>query len=91
MKLDKRKIYYGSLALFGVSLTVSNAVEAAEGMDIFSGVMIVAGVSLAGLASKSLLNGDYKDLKVEARWAYFLAVGASLMMLGSLIQAASLL
>lgn len=79
-------IHYVSLALFGLAIALTNAVELYKEVDIFSTLMFTGGITISLTALKPILNGDYKNFESKGRWSYLIALGALLMILGAAIR-----
>lgn len=85
--MDKNLLHHLSLTLFGVGISLSNAVNAYRSLDIFSVLMVLGGIGLALAAGRPIINGSYKNYEgYKGNWTYLLAVGALLMIAGAIIQ-----
>ncbi|MFQ3275244.1 MAG: hypothetical protein ACI9LV_000236 [Candidatus Nanohaloarchaea archaeon] len=85
--MDEGLLHHASLALFGVGISLSNAVNAYRSLDIFSVLMVLGGIGLAVTAGRPIINGDYKDYEgYKGNWTYFLAAGALMMIAGAALR-----
>jgi hypothetical protein len=85
--MDKELLYHASLALFGVGISLSNAVNAYRSLDVFSVLMVLGGIGLAGAAGLPILKGDYKNYEgYKGNWTYLLAAGALMMIAGAVLR-----
>lgn len=84
--MDRGLLHYGSLALLGVGLALSNILEAFKSMDVFSILMVAGGLALSASALRPILNGDYKDFEPNSNWSYLIALGALLMITGAALR-----
>ena len=90
--MDKGLLHHLSLTLFGVGISLSNAVNAYRSLDVFSILMILGGIGLAVAAGRPILNEDYKDYKgYKGNWTYLLAAGALMMSLGALLRVSTII
>lgn len=86
MKMDKGLLHHLSLTLFGVGISLSNAVNAYRSFDIFSVLMVLGGIGLAVAAGRPVLNGEYRDYEGKGNWTYLMAAGALMMIAGAVLQ-----
>lgn len=85
--MDEGLLHHLSLTLFGVGISLSNAFNAYNSLDIFSVLMVLGGIGLAVVAGRAIVNGDYKDYEgYKGNWTYLLAVGALMMIIGAVLQ-----
>lgn len=79
-------LYYGSLAVFGIGIAASNAIDWFDGRDVFSAVMVVAGIGLAVAAGGSIAKGNYRKFSPKDIWTYLIATGALLVTAGVVLR-----
>lgn len=85
--MEEGLLHHLSLTLFGVGISLSNAVNAYRGLDIFSVLMVLGGIGLAVAAGRPIINGDYKDYEgYKGNWTYLLAAGALTMIAGAVLR-----
>jgi hypothetical protein len=85
--MNKGLLHHLSLTLFGVGISLSNAVNAYRSLDLFSVLMVLGGIGLAVAAGRPILNEDYKDYEgYRGNWTYLLAAGALMMIAGALLR-----
>lgn len=85
--MDKGLLHHLSLTLFGVGISLSNAVNAYRGLDIFSVLMVLGGLGLAVTAGRPIINGEYEDYEgYKGNWTYLLAAGALMMIAGAALR-----
>ncbi|MBC5793563.1 MAG: hypothetical protein H8Z69_06060 [Nanohaloarchaea archaeon] len=85
--MDKGLLHHLSLTLFGVGISLSNAISAYRSLDAFSVLMVLGGIGLAVAAGRPVLNGDYQDYEVyKGNWTYLLAAGALMMIAGAALR-----
>lgn len=85
--MDEGLLHHASLALFGVGISLSNAVSAYRSLDAFSVLMVLGGIGLAVAAGRPIINGDYRDYEgYKGNWTYLLAAGALMMIAGAALR-----
>lgn len=84
--MDKGLLHYGSLALLGIGLALSNILEAFKSMDVFSTLMVVGGLAISASALRPIVYGDYRDFEPKSKWSYLIALGALLMITGAALR-----
>lgn len=84
--MDEGLLHHLSLTLFGVGISLSNAVNAYRSLDVFSVLMVLGGIGLAAAAGRPILNQDYKDYEGKGNWTYILAAGALMMIAGAALR-----
>ena len=85
--MDEGLLHHVSLTLFGVGISLSNALSAYRSLDVFSVLMVLGGIGLAVAAGLPILNGDYKDYEgYKGNWTYLLTVGALMMIAGAALR-----
>lgn len=84
--MDKGLLHHLSLTLFGIGISLSNAVNAYRSLDTFSVLMVLGGIGLALAAGRPILNGEYKDYEGKGNWTYLLTAGALTMLAGAFLR-----